>query len=121
MTSQVAHMSARQALLILVVLAVAALVAALLWPRGVMATRNIGCAQVEPGRGREICQALSDSMEWTWKGHAIIAPGWRITWQGLHRVYCGEKISAADIQALEMLARRPDWRLESGAASLLRL
>jgi FlaA1/EpsC-like NDP-sugar epimerase len=54
-------------------------------------------------------------------GHAIIAPGWRLTWPGLRRVYCGQNIAAADIPALETLARAADWRLETGAANLLRL
>ena len=40
---------------------------------------------------------------------------------GIRRVYCGQNIAAADIPALETLARAADWRLETGAANLLRL
>ena len=108
-------------LVALLFVSLVALGAVLLWPRGSVASRDIGCAKVEPGRGLEICLALSASMEWTWLGHAIIAPGWRLTWPGLRRVYCGQNIAAADIPALETLARAADWRLETGAANMLRL
>lgn len=93
----------------------------LFWPSGPMASRDIGCAQVQLQRGREICQAISGAMEWTWLGHAIIAPGWRPSWQGLRRVYCTENIGMADIPALEELTRRSDWRLQDVAGNLLRL
>ena len=108
-------------LLTLVALALVGLLGALFWPRGVMASRDIGCAKFTPKREQEICRALSAAMEWTWLGHAVIAPGWRLAWQGLRRVYCAERISAADVPALEALARGPDWRLENGAGNLLRL
>ena len=54
-------------------------------------------------------------------GHAIISPGWRMTWIGLGRVYCREKIVAADLPELEVLKRGSDWRLQDGADSLIRL
>jgi hypothetical protein len=85
------------------------------------ASRDIGCAKVQSGPERDICRALSEALEWTWRGHAIIAPGWRLTWPGLRQVYCGERIAAGDISALETLARGSDWRLEGGAGNLLRL
>lgn len=86
-----------------------------------MVSRDIGCAKVDSGRGKNICNNLSASMEWTWMGHAIISPGWRVTWDGLGRVYCHEKITAADIPVLESLKRGSDWRLEDGADDLIRL
>src|SRR3954463_8741820 len=36
-------------------------------------------------REKELCQALVRSMEWTWLGHAILSPGWRITFRGVAR------------------------------------
>jgi len=108
-------------LLVLLPVLLVVLCASLFWPRGSMASRDIGCAKVQLRREGEICRALSEAMEWTWLGHAIIAPGWRLTWPGLRRVYCGANIAAADIPALETLARGSDWRLESGAGNLLRL
>jgi hypothetical protein len=91
------------------------------WPNMGMISRDIGCAKASTSRGAEICKALSDSMEWTWMGHAIISPGWRITWDGLRRVYCREKIAAADLKTLEELRVSSDWRLQDSAADLMRL
>ena len=97
-----------------------ALVLAYGWPDKKMISRDIGCANVPPGRETEICQALSDEMEWTWMGHAIISPGWRVTWNGLRRVYCREKMSAADLTVLETLKTGSDWRLQDGTEGLIR-
>ena len=61
-------------------------------------------------------------MQWTWMGHAIVSPGWRVTFQSVVRTYCGEKISGKDIKSLEALRQSStDWRTESGADFLLRL
>ena len=114
-------MRSGKALSVVVLLVFATLVVASFWPCGSIASRDIGCAMAQSTREREICRALSEALEWTWLGHAIIAPGWRLTWPGLRRVYCGQNIAAADIPALETLARAADWRLETGAANLLRL
>jgi hypothetical protein len=105
----------------IVIAGVVAIVLAVCWPDKRMISRDIGCGNVAAGRSENICRALSDSLEWTWMGHAIISPGWRITWSGLRRVYCREKISAADVAALETLKRASDWRLQSGAEDLIRL
>ena len=91
------------------------------WPRGPLASRDLGCANMEPKRARETCRALSETLAWTWLGHAVITPGWRVTWNGLRRVYCGEQVSEADVPALEAMTRASDWRLQSGAGNLLRL
>jgi hypothetical protein len=101
--------------------ALIALALALCWPSGYMVSRDIGCAQVHSERGNDICNALSASMEWTWMGHAIVSPGWRVTWAGLGRVYCREKIVVADLPVLEALKRGSDWRLQDGADDLIRL
>jgi hypothetical protein len=98
-----------------------AIVLAVCWPNKRMISRDIGCRNAAAGRSQEICNALSGSMEWTWMGHAIISPGWRVTWSGLRRVYCREKISAADVEVLKALARGSDWRLQDGAEDLIRL
>jgi hypothetical protein len=65
-------------------------------------------------------------MRWTWMGHAIVSPGWRMTWDGLRNVYCREHIGPADLPALDHLGRIAegaggDWRLANGAESLVRL
>jgi hypothetical protein len=98
------------------------LIAVLAWPRGRMASRDIGCAQAAAGRGQEICRALSASMEWTWMGHAIVSPGWRVTWKALAHVWCAEQVTDADLPALEALSRASsDWRLAGGADDLIRI
>jgi hypothetical protein len=97
-------------------------VIALTWPNGYMVSRDIGCGRASDARGREICGALASSMRWTWFGHAIISPGWRITWPGLRDVYCREHVESADVPILERLAQSSrDWRLEDGATGLIRL
>jgi hypothetical protein len=98
-----------------------AIAVALCSPGRSMATRDIGCANTS-GRGYEICTALSRSMEWTWMGHAVLWPGFRPTWRGLASVWCTQRIADGDVPVLETLRRASsDWRLESGADSLIRI
>lgn len=59
-------------------------------------------------------------------GHAIVSPGWRMTWDGVREVYCRARVAPSDLNALQGLARTAhgaygDWRLEDGAESLVRL
>ena len=96
-------------------------VIAIAWPEREMMSRDIGCAKVAPERGKEICNALSDSMEWTWTGHAIVSPGWRVTWNSLRRVYCRAGISIQDLAVLESMRSNSDGRLHDGVDELIRL
>src|SRR5258708_3957202 len=114
-------MRRRIAFPVIVLAIVIAVVLVMSWPDKKMISRDIGCANVTPGRGNQICRALSDSMEWTWMGHATISPGWRVTWNALRRVYCYEKINAADLPALQTIKKGSDWRLQDGADGLVRL
>ena len=54
-------------------------------------------------------------------GHAIISPGWRVTWHALRQVYCRESVSPTDLAALERLKQGSDWRLQDGADGLIRI
>ena len=114
-------MRIRFVILSLVGAGIIGLLLAMVWPDQKMASRDIGCAKVPGARGKEICQALSESMEWTWMGHAIVSPGWRVTWKGLRRVYCREKMSVADLPVMEAMKTAPDWRLQDGSDDLIRL
>jgi hypothetical protein len=105
----------------LLLASVIALVLAMFSPDKKMISRDLGCANVNPAREKEICLALSKSMEWTWTGHAIISPGWRVTENTLRRVYCREKITSADLPALETMKTGSDWRLQDGAEDLIHL
>jgi hypothetical protein len=87
--------------------------------------RDLGC-DAHTGRAKEICIDLAHEMEWTWLGHAIVAPGWRVTFVTIGRVYCKDSLSLKDIDTLKYLAgHRPfktdDARLEQGILGLLAL
>lgn len=87
-----------------------------------MMSRDVGCSLIESGRLQDICSAFSSHMEWTWFGHSVVSPGWRVTWDTVAKVYCELKISKDDtggLKTLEMHAQ--DWRLEGGANSLIRI
>src|SRR5579871_5350219 len=87
-------------------------------------SRNIGCAQITGAREREICKSVSDALEWEWFGHAIIAPGWRVTYQTARDAYCKIHIVAADLPLLDGLKNKPvngDWRLATGSGYLARI
>jgi hypothetical protein len=96
--------------------------AAVIWPDRQMRSRDLGCAAVGSARGQEICAATSESMQWTWFGHAIVSPGWRPTPSTLRDVYCRQPIAAADLPVLDGLAQGSrDWRLQSTAEDLARI
>src|SRR5712692_9568490 len=91
-------------------------------------SRDIGCAEVAPGRLRQICDAVSASLTWQWMGHAVIAPGYKPSFKGIRNVYCELKIGKDDVKILQILRQYdpkrkwlPDWRLESGADMLLQI
>ena len=67
-------------------------------------TRDLDCEKQTSGRAREICQALENSLEWTWTGHAIISPSFRITIDGIRQVYCSLPITYYDTELLVGLA-----------------
>ena len=92
-----------------------------LLPESGMGSRNLGCDQ-QPGRAQEICRRLEREMQWTWTGHAVVSPGWRVTFEGVARTYCTEHVGPEDIEALQKLRQTTkDWRAESGADFLIRL
>ena len=91
-------------------------------------SHDIGCREIALGRSRQICEAVAASLTWQWMGHAIIAPGYKPTFQGVREVYCELKISRGDVTTLQRLKTydpvrkwQPDWRLETGAEMLLRI
>ncbi len=91
------------------------------WPSEGMRTRDLGCSKVTSPRAAAICQSVSASMKWTWLGHAIIAPGWRVEWSSLRRAYCESNIASADIPELEKLESTRDPRLQNAAENLIQL
>jgi hypothetical protein len=86
-------------------------------------SRDIGCGDQNPGRAQEICKSISDALEWDWFGHAIIAPGWRVTYRTARTVYCKKNIVPGDLPLLQTL-KKPvdgDWRLSTAAGYLIRI
>ena len=63
-------------------------------------SKDIGCDEWTDKRSSEICQSISDNLEWGWTGHAMIAPSWRVNWSSVKNVYCDVKISKADLPVL---------------------
>jgi hypothetical protein len=93
-----------------------------LWPDKSLRYRDLNCASVPNARAQIICRRLQQEMQWTWFGHAIVAPGWRVGFEGVRRTFCAEHISLEDVSALEVLRRSTrDWRAELGADFLIRL
>ena len=79
------------------------------------------CNHFQGERSKSICRQFEREMEWTWFGHAILSPGWRVTWETVRRVWCHARITDNDVPALQDLAKSPDWRLEGAADDLLKL
>ena len=84
-----------------------------------LTTRDLGCTELSVGRSRQICEAISASLTWQWMGHAIIAPGYKPSFEGIRKVYCALKIGKPDVGVLKDLKRYdpkrksvPDWRLK---------
>src|SRR4051812_30817916 len=87
-----------------------------LWPDRLLASHNLQCDQINQPRAQSICWRLATEMRWTWMGHAIISPGWRVTFDTIRRTFCREHIDQSDLPALEVLRRMAqDWRAESAA------
>jgi len=98
------------------------------WAGSDIHSRNLHCDDFELARTRTICHALEREMKWTWFGHAIVAPGFRPTFEGVAHVFCSLPIKAADAPAIFPMTgwlrkdnRMLDWRLESGAQWLVYL
>ncbi len=83
-------------------------------------TRNLSCDSWTAPREQEICKALAREMQWTWTGHAIISPSFRVTFDTVKQVYCALSVSPQDIQALVnmivALERKPDGSMARAQA-----
>ena len=86
-----------------------------------MLSRDLACTDYPSGRSQEICTCIAKELEWEWTGHAIIAPGWKVSFHTLRTTYCMENISPRDIPALKNLAQATDMRLQQAASGLLTL
>jgi hypothetical protein len=64
---------------------------------------QIGCTREKNPRSVQICWAIAKEMEFELMGHAVPAPGYKITNQTLVRAYCRLGLSKADESALRQL------------------
>jgi hypothetical protein len=119
-TTAMAPLKKRHIASILILFLLGAAVYGLL-PEPWMGSRDLGCDK-QTGRAQEICRRLEREMQWTWMGHAIISPGWRVTFKSIARTYCAERVGPEDTSALQTLRQTSrDWRAERGADFLTRL
>ncbi len=95
---------------------------------GNLYSRDLDCGKQPEGRAGEICRAMEDALELTWKGHAIISPGFRMTIERERSVYCSLPLTADDTRILVDMVIASDSRgspaeaqLNNGARSLLAL
>ena len=63
-------------------------------------SRDLFCKDWTASRGNEICRTLEREMEWTWTGHAIFSPSFRVTFETVRKTYCAISVSSQDTAAL---------------------
>lgn len=64
---------------------------------------EIGCTREKSPRSVQICWAIAKEMEFQLMGHAVPAPGYKITNQTLVRAYCQLGLTKDDVPALRQL------------------
>jgi hypothetical protein len=89
----------------------------------------LSCQRWSAARPNEICKTLEREMEWT-RGHAIVSPSYRVTFETVRRTYCALSVLAQDTAVLVdmvlALERKPDenmarLQLVNGSRYLLNL
>lgn len=63
----------------------------------------MGCVSHNNPRTVQICRAIAQEMEFQVMGHAVPAPGYKVTPEGLARVYCRLGLTKNDEAALKQL------------------
>ena len=57
-------------------------------------------------------------MEWTWTGHAIVAPSFRVTFDTVKKVYCALSVSAQDTPSLVNMVVRTERKADGAMADM---
>lgn len=93
---------------------------------GGLYSRDLDCGSQPSARGKKICRALEQALAWTWTGHAIISPSFRVNTESVRDVYCSLPITAEDTRTLidmvvspEVIAEFWQSQLDNGVRSLL--
>lgn len=81
-------------------------------------TRHLACEEQFTGRSREICQALEHALEWTWTGHAIFSPSYRIKTEGILRAYCSLPVTNKDTEILIDMYFNSEYKDGMGQAQI---
>ena len=79
-------------------------------------SRNLSCKDWTATRGNEICRMLEREMEWTWTGHAMFSPSFRVTFETVRKTYCAISISGQDTAALVDMVVAMERRADSSMA-----
>jgi hypothetical protein len=90
--------------------------------------RNLNCDQQSTEQAARICRVMEQEIEWTWLGHAIISPGYRMTLASELKVYCKLPIRVDDTATLIAMSLHPEYRanaaqvqVRNGARGLLKM
>jgi hypothetical protein len=78
--------------------------------------RNLSCKDWTATRSNEICRMLEWEMEWTWTGHAVFSPSFRVTFENVRKTYCAISVSSQDTAALVDMVLGRRQRSRSPAA-----
>lgn len=89
-------------------------------PTPPLGSRDIGCDKIKQKRENDICQSISRNLSWTWTGHAIISPGWRLGWDGLRTVYCEMNVNDEDLPILRPWAPGGEYNMNNDIDPRLR-
>lgn len=63
-------------------------------------SRQLACEREALPRAQAICRALEREMQWEWFGHAIVAPGYRVSFASVRRAWCRLQPGADDTAVL---------------------
>ncbi len=80
--------------------------------------KRLACDAQKMSDAAAICLLLETNMAFEWLGHATIAPGYRVSFATIRKVWCARPFTAADLPALAQLEKSADWRLQTGASAL---
>ncbi len=81
-------------------------------------SKRLACGTQTTPDATAICKLLQTHMEFEWSGHATLAPGYRVTFTSIRKVWCARPFSPTDVPALQQLEKSQDWRLQMGANAL---
>jgi hypothetical protein len=95
-----------------------AAVGAFLFSTDGLLRRDLACEDMSAGRAQKLCRALAKNMDWTWTGHSILSPSFRVTISGTRRTLCQQPVTPDDTLALIEIFLSTQSRFGMAAAQL---